>query len=86
MVLLLVISDLNQLLDPINAGQNCSQGVATCEPGTCEELIAVIVQWIDEGSRPPICWLNGPANSGNLAVLQTVTEISNDKFLLSELL
>ena len=75
-------SDLNQLLKPINAGHNRSEGVARCEPGTRVELTTAIMRWIGEDG-PPICWLSGSAGSGKSAVSQTVAEICNDHEILA---
>jgi len=60
---------------PVDAAHNRSGPVARCLQGTRETLIATIMQWIDEGSNRPICWLNGPAGSGKSAVSQTVAEL-----------
>ena len=69
---------LHALLAPVDAGYNRGDQVATCLIGTRKELIAKIERWIDHDKDHPICWLNGPAGSGKLAVAQTIAEHCND--------
>jgi hypothetical protein len=70
----LVNSDLNDLLAPVtDATYSRSGPVAKCHPGTREDVIAQIKQWV-EGSDHPICWLNGPAGAGKSAISQTIAE------------
>ena len=68
-------SDLNMCLVPVNdALYNRAGPVARCLQSTRKELIATIVRWVGGGGSHLICWLNGPAGSGKLAVSQTVAE------------
>jgi len=70
----LVNPDLNDLLAPVtDATYSRSGPVARCHPGTREDVIAEIKQWVKKGDHP-ICWLNGPAGSGKSAISQTIAE------------
>jgi hypothetical protein len=69
-------SVLEQLLEPaIEASYNRGGTVARCERGTREQVIAGIIEWVNDNDGPLIYWLSGPAGSGKSTISQTVAEL-----------
>jgi cytidylate kinase len=57
----------------VDAAYHRSGPVSRCYDGTREDVIAEIIQWVDEDDHP-ICWLKGPAGSGKSAISQAIAE------------
>ena len=53
-----------------------------CLPGTCEDVIAKILEWIYDSNDRPIFWLNGPAGAGKSALAQTTAEFCKREEIL----
>ncbi|KAJ3576064.1 hypothetical protein NP233_g693 [Leucocoprinus birnbaumii] len=50
-----------------------------CHPGTREEFIGTIFQWVTvRNGDPPLSWMKGPAGVGKSAVIQTCVERLRD--------
>ncbi|KAF5321904.1 hypothetical protein D9619_001833 [Psilocybe cf. subviscida] len=47
---------------------------AKCHPGTREEVIGLIEEWMDATKSDRILWLSGPAGGGKTAIMKTITE------------
>ncbi|THU75712.1 hypothetical protein K435DRAFT_610010, partial [Dendrothele bispora CBS 962.96] len=54
-----------------------SEGTAKCLPDTREDVLVKIMEWVQDTSREPICWVHGPAGSSK----STITRSFADRFL-----
>src|SRR6202167_3410450 len=73
--MLITSADIDEVLAPVpDAAYTRAGHVARCCPGTRKDVIAEIIQQIDQHSDHPICWLNGPAGYGKSAIAQAIAE------------
>ena len=66
------------MLKPVSNGTHARAGhVPPCDPGTHLEVIAQVREWLnghDNDKQAVVCWINGPAGYGKLALAQTIVE------------
>jgi len=66
------------LLRPVSNATHTRAGhITRCDPGTRLEVIAQIQQRLDShdnDKQAVVCWINGPAGYGKLALAQTIAE------------
>ncbi|KAF9777781.1 hypothetical protein BJ322DRAFT_1114717 [Thelephora terrestris] len=64
-------------LHPSAQGAGYQDDFWGCLKGTRGTILEAIESWVNDSTKPPIFWLNGPAGEGKSAIAQAVTERCN---------
>ena len=52
---------------------------ASCQEGTCQDILSWLTAWSTKNDDHPVCWLEGPGGSGKSTILNTIAKQCDDE-------